>query len=157
MSRLTDIPVRIEPSAPIEAPMAAGGLGGGVAAILSELVGLLERLADGGAAGSIDLRSLPMSPADRTQLQRVLGEGEVQATVEAQGVSKIRDTRVSGIGWVEHFDQQGEPIGELIEVSRVPEILASASDEMAAGARELRAQISASAASLQGGNHVARS
>jgi len=35
MSRLTDIPVRIEPSAPIEAPMAAGGLGGGVAAILS--------------------------------------------------------------------------------------------------------------------------
>jgi len=155
MSRLTDIPVRIEPSAPIEAPRVAGGLGGGVAAILSELVGLLERLADGGAPGSIDLRSLPMSPRDRAELERVLGEGEVHATVNAQGPSKMRETRVSGVWWVEHFDQGGELIAELIEVNRVPEILASASDEIAAGARALRAQISA-AASLQGGKHVSR-
>jgi hydrogenase-1 operon protein HyaF len=166
MSRLTDIPVRIEPSGamnpsvpidpfgPIEPP--AGGLGGGVAAILSELATLLERLVRGESPGSIDLRSLPMSPRDRTELRRVLGDGEVQATVDAQGLSRMRETRVSGIWWVEHFDTQGALIAELLEVSRVPAMLASASDEMAAGARELRAHIAASAASLRGGSHASR-
>jgi len=155
LSRLTDIPVRIEPSPPIEPP--GGGLGGGVAAILSELATLLERLVRGETAGSIDLRSLPMSPVDRAELRRVLGDGEVQATVDAQGLSRMRETRVSGVWWVEHFDQQGELIAELLEVSRIPEMLASASDEIAAGARDLRAHLSASAASLRGGSHASHS
>jgi hydrogenase-1 operon protein HyaF len=145
MSRLTEIPIRIEPAARSEASAVVGGLGGGVAAILCELVTLLERLVKGESPGAIDLRSLPMSPLDRAELQRVLGEGEVQATVNAQGLSKMRETRVSGVWWVEHFDQQGELIAELIEVSRVPEILSSASDEIAAGARALRAQIAMAA------------
>ena len=164
MSRLADIPVRVEPSpqkelsrpigssAPTGPP--TGGLGGGVNAVLSELATLLERLVRGEPAGSIDLRSLPMSPRDRAELQRVLGDGEVQATVDARGLSKIRETRVSGIWWVEHFDEQGDPIAELIEVSRIPAILGSAADEIAAGARELRAQISASAACSPGGSHA---
>ena len=152
MSRLSDIPVRIEPPAPIEPQ--GGGLGGGVNAILSELATLLERLVRGEPAGWIDLRSLPMSPRDRAELQRVLGDGEVQATVDAQGLSKMRETRVSGVWWVEHFDQQGELIAQLLEVSRVPEMLASASDEIAAGARDLRAHITASAAPLRGGSHA---
>ena len=152
MSRLSDIPVRIEPPAPIEPP--GGGLGGGVNAILSELATLLERLVRGEPAGWIDLRSLPMSPRDRAELQRVLGDGEVQATVDAQGLSKMRETRVSGVWWVEHFDQQGELIAQLLEVSRVPEMLASASDEIAAGARDLRAHLTASAAMLPGGSHA---
>jgi hydrogenase-1 operon protein HyaF len=155
MSRLTEIPIRIEPAARSEASALAGGLGGGVAAILSELVTLLERLVKGEAPGAIDLRSLPMSPLDRAELQRVLGDGEVQATVNAQGLSKMRETRVSGVWWVEHFDQQGELVAELIEVSRVPEILSSASDEIAAGARELRAQIAMAAAPrAPQGSHV---
>jgi hydrogenase-1 operon protein HyaF len=155
MSRLTEIPIRIEPSARIETPAVVGGLGGGVAAILSELVTLLERLVNGEAPGAIDLRSLPMSPLDRAELQRVLGDGEVQATVNAQGLSKMRETGVSGVWWIEHFDQQGELIAELIEVSRVPQILSSASDEIAAGARALRTQIATAAAPPgRGGIHV---
>jgi HupH hydrogenase expression protein len=155
MSRLTEIPIRIEPAARIATPAVVGGLGGGVAAILSELVTLLERLVNGEAPGAIDLRSLPMSPRDRAELQQVLGDGEVQATVNAQGLSKMRETRVSGVWWIEHFDQQGELIAELIEVSRVPQILSSASDEIAAGARALRAQIATVAAPAgREGSHV---
>jgi hydrogenase-1 operon protein HyaF len=155
MSRLTEIPIRIELSARVETPAVVGGLGGGVSAILSELATLLERLANGAAPGAIDLRSLPMSPLDRAELQQVLGEGEVQATVHAQGVSKMRETRVSGVWWIEHFDQQGELIAELIEVTRVPEILSSAPDEIAAGARALRAQIAMAAAPpVPQGSHV---
>jgi HupH hydrogenase expression protein len=142
MTRLTEIPVRVEPAARSEPVLSeAGGLGGGVEAILSELVSLLERLADGNSPGSIDLRSLPMSPLDRALLQRVLGDGEVQATVNARGLSKVHETRFSGVWWIEHFDQEGESVAEFIEVSRVPDILASAPDEIAADARELRARI----------------
>jgi hydrogenase-1 operon protein HyaF len=155
MSRLTEIPIRIEPAVRSESSAVVGGLGGGVAAILSELVTLLERLVKGEAPGAIDLRSLPMSPLDRAELQRVLGEGEVQATVNAQGLSKMRETRISGVWWVEHFDQQNQLVAELIEVSRVPEILSSAADEIAAGARALREQIAMAAAPpAPQGSHV---
>ena len=153
MTRLTDIPVRVELAARSEPLLSeAGGLGGGVEAILSELVSLLERLADGNSPGSIDLRSLPMSPPDRALLQRVLGNGEVQATVNARGLSKIHETRFSGVWWIEHFDQEGESVAEFIEVSRVPDILASAPDESAADARELRARITARSFATLGGS-----
>lgn len=141
MSRLSDIPVRIEPRAQAEPPVIPGGLGGGVTAILFELVGLLERLAHEEASAMIDLGSLPMSHQDRAELQVALGEGEVRATVTAGGLSNIHETRVPGVWWIAHHDQEGKLIAELIEVTRVPEILGSATDEIAVGARELRARI----------------
>ena len=140
MSRLTEIPIRIEPAAPL------AGLGGGVMAILAELAGLLARLAAGEQPATIDLRSLPMSPQDRVALQGVLGDGEVQATLDAQGLSSIRETRVPGLWWVEHRDPRGELIAESIEVTRMPQILMSALDEIGAGAAALRAQIATTSA-----------
>jgi hydrogenase-1 operon protein HyaF len=150
LSRLTEIPIRVEQSAQVQsssipahatAGSVTGGMGGGVAAVLYELVNLLERLARGAASTAIDLRSLPMSPQDRVELQRVLGEGEVLATVNAEGLSHIRETRFPGVWWIEHRDRAGELIAELIEVTHVPQILASASDEIATAAQALRARI----------------
>jgi hydrogenase-1 operon protein HyaF len=141
LSRLSDIAIRVEPGMVGAPPAVAGGLGGGVAAILTELVTLLDRLTESQTPAAIDLRSLPMSPQDRVELKRVLGEGEVRATVEAQGLSTVCETRISGVWWVEHRDPQGELVAELLEVTRVPEILASAPDDIAAGAQTLRRQI----------------
>jgi hydrogenase-1 operon protein HyaF len=140
MSRLSEIAIRIEP------PVAVGGLGGGVTAILGELVRLLERPAEGDQSAAIDVRSLPMSAQDRVELHCALGEGEVQATLNAEGISSIRETRVPGVWWVEHRDRQGDLIAELLEVTRMPQILMSAADEIAAGARALREQIATPAA-----------
>lgn len=148
MSRLAEIAIRIEGPAPPGGPAPSadparsGGLGNGVSAILAELATLLEQLADGQIPAAIDLRSLPMSPQDRTELQRVLGDGEVHATVTADGLSSIRETSFSGIWWVTHCNTQGEPIAELLEVTRVPQMLARASDEIAAAARVLRERVS---------------
>lgn len=146
MSRLSQIPVRIEgmptgagPDDPAAAPVF--GLGGGVAAILAELVGMLDRLAQSQTPAAIDLRSLPMSPQDRIELKRALGEGEVRATVNADAVSTVHETGISGVWWVEHRNRHGELTAELLEVTRVPEILARASDEIAAGASALREQM----------------
>jgi hypothetical protein len=152
VSRLTGIPIRIE-GMPLgiepPAPAPTFGLGGGVAAILIELVTLLERLAQSQTPSAIDLRSLPMSPQDRIELRRALGEGEVQATVNAEGVSTIRETRISGVWWVEHRNRHGELITELLEVTRVPNILARACDEIAMGANALREQMTAAAENLR--------
>lgn len=145
VSRLSDIAIRVELPVVSSSPIMVGGLGGGVAAIFTELVTLLERLAAGDEPATIDLRSLPMSPQDRIELKGALGEGEVQATVNAQGLSTLRETRISGIWWVEHRNEQGELVAELLEVTRVPAILSSASDEIDAGARALRAQMTAAA------------
>jgi hypothetical protein len=46
---------------------------------------------------------------------------------------------------VEHRDPRGELIAESIEVTRMPQILMSALDEIRAGAAALRAQITTTA------------
>jgi hydrogenase-1 operon protein HyaF len=113
-------------------------------------------LAADATASSIDLTSLPMSPADRAQLQQILGEGEVQATLAAQGVSRIRETRVTGVWWVEHFRQDGELVAESIDVTLIPDILKATVDEIAPAVRDLRARIAALTTQGQRGNHVAQ-
>jgi hydrogenase-1 operon protein HyaF len=149
MSRLSEIAVRIE------APARQGGLGGGVAALLSELVGMLERLSLGGEAATIDLRSLPMSAADRIDLQACLGQGEVHATLSAEGISTLQETGVSGVWWVEHRDRQGGLVAELIEVTAIPKILEASIDEMAASAEVLRGRLSMSVAAPAMMGHAA--
>ena len=136
MSRLSQIAVRIE------LPVPHGGLGGGVAAVLSEVAGMLDRVARGGETATIDVRSLPMSPEDRIALHAALGDGEVQVTLNTEGVSSLQETGVSGVWWVEHRDRQGEVVAELIEVAPFPAILGASIEDMAAGAAELRTRLS---------------
>lgn len=158
LSRLAEIAIRIEGPAlpggpaPSGGPARSGGLGNGVSAILAELATLLEQLAESQTPAAIDLRSLPMSPQDRTELERVLGDGEVQATVKADGLSSMRETSVSGIWWVTHCNPLGEPIAELLEVTRVPEMLASAPEEIAAAARALRERLNREYSTVPGRN-----
>jgi hydrogenase-1 operon protein HyaF len=106
-------------------------------------VTLLQVLAADASAASIDLSSLPMSPEDRAQLLQVLGEGEVQATLTAQGLSKFRETHICGVWWVEHFGVDRELVAESIEVTLMPEILKASADEIVPAARDLRARIEA--------------
>jgi hydrogenase-1 operon protein HyaF len=154
--RLGDIGIRIAPSGAAAAPgtsyeaatrartkAPAGGLGSSLTALVFELTQMMERLAATGKPDSIDLRSLPMTPAERTRLQALLGTGEVRATLGAGGVSTFIETRYAGLWWVEHRDPAGEVIAELFEVTPVPQILASSLSEVGAGARELRSALRA--------------
>jgi hypothetical protein len=149
VSRLHEIPVRVDgvlqastatATTAATANLAPAGLGGGIAAILSELATLLERLAGRDDTAMIDLSSLPMSAADRLALKRALGDGEVHATLEAQGASTAHETGVAGVWWIEHRDPHGALLAELLEVARFPQILASAPDEIASAAAALRAR-----------------
>ncbi len=137
MSGLGDIAVRVELQPP------AGGLGGAVVAIAAEIASLVDRLATEGEAGAIDLRSLPMTAADRARLREFLGAGEVQITIDADGLSTVWETATAGVWWAEHRNSQGQLIAELVEVCRVPDILMLAQDALVAGSRRLRERVEA--------------
>ena len=130
--RLADIGVRVD---------AGSGLGGGVDAVLSEIATRLERLAADGTPDVIDVRSLPLSPADRERLQAALGDGEVEATLRVDGESHVRETGTPGVWWIEHRDLRGEPIAELIEIARVPDILDVAPEDIGRAAAALRERL----------------
>ena len=135
MSALGEIPIHVEP---LPEKSAGRELGAGLGAILSELATLLEALRTTGEEGAIDLRSLPLGPNDLDRLQRILGSGEVDVRIEANGESRIRETAVCGLWWTEHRNAAGESLAVLIEVARVPNILVAADDDLALGAVRLR-------------------
>ena len=150
MSRLSEIAIRLEGAIPPAAvPERRGGLGGGVAAILTELAARLESLSVNGTTALIDLRSLPMSATDRGELLEALGQGEVTATLDAQGTSTLRETAFSGIWWTVHRDRDNAITSELLEVSMVPQILAAHPDDISLAAAALRRRIGAAVAAPQ--------
>ena len=139
MTTLSQIPICVEP---VAVSHDEATVGGGTGAILSEIAELLERLARTGEPGAIDLRSLPISPADRAQLLQALGTGEVDARVQANGESRIRETAVHGVWWTEHRDSDGALLASLIEIARIPDILIVGADDLLRGASRLRASLS---------------
>ena len=118
-----------------------GGLGPGVTALLHEVAGRLERFARGEPVEAIDLKSLPLNPADYERLRAVLGPGEVRATFDVDGQSLVLETGIPGVWWIEHRDARGELIAELLEIARIPDILCTGAEDLGAGAALLRARL----------------
>ena len=134
MSGLDAIGVRVEATLPAEAS-------GYVPAILREIESLLAELVVSGRAGRIDLRSLPLLPGDEARLAAALGEGEVDADIQAMGTTRVRETAVPGVWWVTHANADGQKVAELIEITLVPEILKTHPEDARAGLKTLRERI----------------
>ena len=126
MTRLQDIGIVVRNEA-------AEGLGAGVNAILYELAGMLETLLDSGHGNAIDLRSLPLTPDEYTQLRATLGEGEVSAEVDALGPTRLRETAVHGVWWITHYNTQDQVLAEFLEVTEVPQLLKTERDDLREG------------------------
>lgn len=105
-------------------------LTGQAEAVLSEVADLLGRLLATGEEGSIDLRSLPLSPADRDWLDGKLGRGEVEIALEAGGRSDIYETAYAGVWKVTHRDTEARVVSEFIEVAYIPAIVRPASADL---------------------------
>jgi hydrogenase-1 operon protein HyaF len=54
-----------------------------------------------------------------------LGQGEVNASLDALGKSEIRETRFSGVWWIIHYNENDERIGHFIETTNISKILRS--------------------------------
>jgi hydrogenase-1 operon protein HyaF len=106
-------------------------------ALAREIAEHLRALVERGDGAVIDLRSLPMAPEDRAELDALLGEGEVRATVEAAGRSDVIETRFPGVWLVRHHDAHGALQMEQIQIAPVADILRADPADMAAAAAAL--------------------
>ena len=111
--------------------------------VLAEVGRLLESLASTGEPGAIDLRSLPLTDADRLQLEELLGRGEVRAELDLAGRSEVWETTYPGAWWVRHRGAGDRIAAEEIAVCPVPEILLAHPDDIRAAARRIRRDLDA--------------
>jgi hydrogenase-1 operon protein HyaF len=114
---------------------------GNIRALLSEIAAFLEKLVETGETGMIDLNSLPLAPGEYEQLRQTLAQGEISARIEAIGPSEIIETRYPGVWWVTHYNVEGDIVADMLEITTIPEILKSQSDDIRAGLELLRIQL----------------
>jgi hydrogenase-1 operon protein HyaF len=117
MSTLTDIPIQVEQSPPPPRDF------GNALPILGEIRHAVARLAETDEATRIDLASIPFGPGDEDRLLELLGRGEVQATVNALGPTRIWETRFPGVWLVDYANADDQRLALQIEVDEVPQIL----------------------------------
>lgn len=109
--------------------------------VLAEVARMLEDLAKNGNTGSIDLRSLPLTDADRQQLEELLGRGEVVAELELAGNSTIRETAYAGVWWIRHRGAGDRISSEEIAVCPVPEILVTHPADIDSAAQRIKQEL----------------
>ena len=109
--------------------------------VLREIAAHLAALADVGESAAIDLRSLPMTAADRGELESLLGRGEVTVKLDVAGTSELWETRYSGVWWVRHRGEGERIATERIEIAAIPEILVSHDADIAAAAARIREEV----------------
>lgn len=123
-------------------PIRETGLSGNAPVLLREIAELAHRLLDSGESAAIDLRALPLTPDDLDWLRETLGQGQVVATLEAEGESTLSETVCPGVWWVTHHNEQGAVVSEFIEVTFVPELLKAHPDDVQIGLEHLELLIS---------------
>jgi hydrogenase-1 operon protein HyaF len=118
------------------------GLSGNAPVLLHEIAELARRLLDSGESSAIDLRALPLTPADLDWLRETLGQGQVVATLEAEGESTLTETVCPGVWWVTHKNENGAVASEFIEVTFAPELLKAHPEDVKIGLEHLEMLIS---------------
>lgn len=132
-----------EPSgANAESPSPCALPTGNLLPLLHEIRHALERWLESGASHIIDLRCLPMSPAEEEALLRLLGRGEVEARMTTLGDSEVFETGIAGVWIVDHFNDSETPVGRFIEICAVPDILQTQREDAETGLGRLTQLIS---------------
>lgn len=117
MTALRDIPITVEESA------AKLPTSGNSAPILHEVLHALRRLADNGETTQIDLNALPFGPGDEEHLLSLLGRGEVHATVDALGVTRVTETAFPGVWLVDYLNEEDQRLTLHLDITEIPSIL----------------------------------
>ena len=100
--------------------------------LLNEVKHALDNLIESGHTTIIDLRSIPLAPGEEDKILNTLGQGEVQAQLHALGLSEVNETQFAGVWIVTHFNDDNEIISRFIEVTTMPEILCSQTEDIMA-------------------------
>ena len=100
--------------------------------LLHEIKHALSSLIENGETSIIDLRSIPLAPGEEDKILNTLGKGEVQAQLDSLGLSEINETQYAGVWVVTHYNDEGSIISRFIEITRMPEILSSQTEDIRA-------------------------
>ena len=100
--------------------------------LLHEIKHALDNLIETGQTTIIDLRSIPLAPGEEDHILKTLGLGEVQAKLDALGLSEIIETQYAGVWIVTHYNDENQIISRFIEVTTMPEILSSQTEDIMA-------------------------
>ena len=98
--------------------------------LLHEIKHALDNLIETGKTTIIDLRSIPLAPGEEDKILNILGQGEVQAQLNALGLSEISETQYTGVWIVTHYNDEQHVISRFIEVTTMPEILCSQTEDV---------------------------
>ena len=98
--------------------------------LLHEIKHALDNLIETGKTTIIDLRSLPLAPGEEEKILNTLGQGEVQAQLNALGLSEVSETQYAGVWIVTHYNDEQHIISRFIEVTTMPEILCSQTEDV---------------------------
>lgn len=108
-----------------------------VVPIMHEIRHAMGKLVESDVSTIIDLRAMPFAPGEEQELEVKLGQGEVRVEVSALGPSEIRETAFPGVWLVTHFNNENEILGKFIEVTYVPGILKSQTEDIRDGLARL--------------------
>ena len=100
--------------------------------LLHEIKHGLDNLIETGQTTIIDLRSIPLAPGEEDKILSMLGQGEVQAQLNALGLSEVTETQYAGVWIVTHYNDENHIISRFIEVTTMPEILCSQTEDIMA-------------------------
>ena len=100
--------------------------------LLHEVKHALDNLIETGHTTIIDLRSIPLAPGEEDKILHTLGQGEVKAQLNALGLSEVIETQYAGVWIVTHYNDEQEIISRFIEVTTMPEILCSQTEDIMA-------------------------
>ena len=109
--------------------------------ILFEVRHALEALLDKGETSIIDLRSIPLAPGEEEKILKTLGQGEVHARLNALGPSEIYETRYAGVWLITHYNEDEAIVSRFIEITRLPDILKSQTEDMSKALTELTQEL----------------
>ena len=109
--------------------------------LLAEISRALSALAATGTPSALDLRSLPLTAADRAALDAGLGRGDVAITLSASGTSEIWETGFCGVWWLRHLGADGKVASEVIEITSIPQIVTAHPDDISAAAQRLQSAL----------------
>jgi len=100
--------------------------------LLYEIKHALDNLIETGKTTIIDLRSIPLAPGEEDKILSTLGQGEVQAQLHALGLSEIIESQYAGVWVITHYNDENNIISRFIEITTMPEILCSQTEDIMA-------------------------
>jgi len=98
--------------------------------LLHQIKHAMQNLLENNVNEIIDLRSIPLAPGEEDRLLEILGEGEVNAQLNALGLSDVIETQYTGVWLVTHHNDDNEIISRHIEITHMPEILLSQKEDI---------------------------